>query len=151
MKFFQLFVDESGTSNPTHAPSPLYILCGCCIEKSKKTELREYANQIKFKYWGKTEVVWHSDSLRRNIDDFKIFRGEPRLRNDFLNDLFRFLNKCQAKVFVVVVDKARARARGWDQTKVVEESSATLVGHFTRVLLALNAKGKMFVESSDED
>jgi len=149
---YQLFIDELGHSNPLSIQSCVYVLCGCVIEKSERETVKIKADQIKFKYWDKTNIVFHSRDLGKNENDFEIFKKNSKRKAEFLNDLFSFLKNCSISIFVIVVDKQLAKEKGWNSIKVVKETSRKLFYHFIVWLLGIgNAKGKIYVESATSE
>ena len=82
MKEYFLFIDESGSPDPKNRQSDIYIFCGCSIPKYKREELKIWADRIKFKYWGKTNIVFHSREIGRNEGDFSIFKKNPTLKRN---------------------------------------------------------------------
>ena len=63
---FKLYIDELGMSHPkSYDISPYYILLGCIIDERYQADLEQHANHIKFKYWGRTDVVFHSADFQK--------------------------------------------------------------------------------------
>lgn len=149
MRHFELFTDELGNANPLDDKSEIYVLCGCAINTENRDKLRIFANQIKFKYWGHTEVVFHSRDMGRKEKDFLIFKKDKEKYLDFINDLLMFLKKANFTVFVIVCDKKMARNKGWNQMKIVKETIRVLYYHYISWLLGLSpSKGKITIESA---
>jgi len=148
-KTYYLFIDESGNYDPVNRQSKSYILCGCCTPNIKREEIKILADQIKFKYWGKTDIVFHSRDIGRNTGDFTIFAHNKKLRNDFLNDLLLFLKKIPITIFIILVDKEQARKRGWNKIKVIKKTNYILIYHFIAFLFSqAGARGKIIIESA---
>ena len=149
MKEYKLFIDESGNSDPNNKFSNPYILCGCAVLEHERKEIKILADQIKFKYWGKTNIVFHSREIARNEGNFSIFKDKPDLKEEFLGDLFTFLKRISSIVFVIIVDKDLARKKGWNQNKIVKETTNHLIYHFIAFLLSKSElKGKIVIESA---
>ena len=83
MKDYRLFIDELGSPNPKSKVHPIYILMGCSVPHESRTDLKAYADQIKFKYWGHTNIVFHSKDIGNNNGDYSIFRNNPVLKKIF--------------------------------------------------------------------
>jgi hypothetical protein len=148
-KTYLLFIDESGNYDPANRQSKVYILCGCSIPEKRREEVKILADQIKFKYWGKTDIVFHSRDLGRNAGDFEIFKQNPNLKRDFLKDLCYFLKAIPVTILLILVNKELARKRGWNKIKVVKETNHWLIYHFIALLFSqTNTKGKIVVESA---
>jgi len=144
-----LFIDESGNSDPKNKQSNLYILCGCAIPEYKREQIEIWADQIKFKYWGRTNIVFHSRDIGSNRADFAIFKDKPRLKDEFLKDLFIFLRRTPVIVLAIVIDKNLARKKGWNKIKVIKETSHRLIYHFIAFLFSNpRLKGKVIIESA---
>lgn len=149
MRFYDLFIDELGQSNPLSPQSDVYVLSGCVIEKSDREIIKIKADQIKFKYWSKTDIVFHSRDLGKNENDFSIFKKNPKRRSEFLNDLYFFFKNCNVSIFIIAVDKRLAKKRGWNSVKVIKETARKLFYHFIVWLLGMgSAKGKIYIESA---
>jgi len=144
-----LFIDESGNYDPNNKQSDLYILCGCSIPEYGREELKILADQIKFKYWGKTDIVFHSRDIGKDLGDFKIFKNKPDFKNEFLKDLFVFLKKSRIILFFIIIDKKLARKKGWNQYKVIKVTAHRLIYHFLALLFCYgNSSGKIIIESA---
>lgn len=144
-----LFIDESGNCDLHNKQSNYYILCGCCVPENKKDQLKTYADQIKFKYWGRTNIVFHSRDLHTNRKDFAIFRNNLLQKNEFLQDLFIFLKQSPIILLIILIDKKLANKKGWNKIKILKETSHYLVYHFIALLFSNPVfKGKIVIESA---
>ncbi|OHA19565.1 MAG: hypothetical protein A3C08_02680 [Candidatus Taylorbacteria bacterium RIFCSPHIGHO2_02_FULL_47_18] len=143
----KLFIDESGTGNPLDLTSDIYILSGCVIKKSDCQDVKIRADQIKFKYWNKTNIMFHSREIGRRDGAFSILKDET-LSKQFLADLESFLADQKFKMLFVVVDKAKAKNAGWNEVKVYKDTTLHLVRNFLLALLATNSKGEIIIESA---
>lgn len=151
MKKYKLYVDESGNSHPGNFDrSPYYILVGCIVDNTHQDDLKIYADQIKFKYWGRTDIVFHSVEIARNNGDFAIFRGKPQLKAEFLKDLFAFLQVAKVSITLCLVDKKVASARRWAEKTVVQRTARSVIGSFlAKVTASFPSNGKMVFEASN--
>lgn len=149
MKHYKLFIDESGTSEPKHIESSYYVLCGCVINALNRDEIKIAADQIKFKYWSDTKVIFHSKEIARNEGEYSIFKDNESLRDEFIKDLFTLLRKSPINLLMIIVDKQIARKKGWNQIKVVEETSRNIIFDFIVFLLSnTNYRGSIIIESA---
>jgi len=98
MRTLCLFIDESGDANPRVPHSEVYILAGCMTDEYGRGRLKIEADQIKFKFWSKTEIVLHSREIGRKEGDFKIFK-DRKVFDEFQKDLFNFLAKNNFQMF----------------------------------------------------
>ncbi len=150
MKTFQLFVDESGVANPKDRQnSDLYVLSGTSISSERREEIKVLADQIKFKYWGRTDIVFHSREIGRDEGDFSIFKADPALKKSFITDLLFLLRKAPIILLIIIVDKKQARIKGWNHIKIVKETTDKLIYHFIALVLSNKQfKGKIIIESA---
>ncbi len=144
---FKLFVDELGVANPIAKQSEVYILSGCSVDDNERQNIKMWADHIKFKYWGRTDVVFHSKEIGRKENNFGIFK-EKEIFNKFIDDLEKFLECSKFKVFFVIVDKEKARKLGWNQDKIFKETSDKMIRNFLLAMLSNDSKGKIVVESA---
>jgi len=152
MKLYDLFIDELGHSNPLSKQSEVYILCGCVVPADERSEIKTRADQIKFKYWGNTNVVFHSRDIGNNGGDFVLFKGSRTRKDEFLKDLINFLKYSNFYVFVIAVDKDLSKAKGWNEVKIIKETARKLFYHFIAWLLAKGgSQGRIHVESATSE
>jgi len=144
---YKLFIDELGTANLKDIRSELYILAGCSIDNAERTNIKTWADHIKFKYWSRTDIVFHSREIGRKEGDFKIFK-DKKLFSEFINDLKNFLNYSRLKTFFIIVEKEKAKKKGWNQIKIYQETSNAMVKNFLLAMLSNDSKGKIVVESA---
>ena len=147
MKLVNFFIDESGYANPRQQESPCYILCGCMISNDCRQLLKIKADQIKFKYWGRENIVFHSREIFRKYNEFEILK-DPEINKNFEKDLFNFLNLGGYQIFAVIVDKEKAVRSNWNELKVYKESSDIIVKNFVHALLAKKCHGRLVIESA---
>lgn len=151
MKMYKLYVDELGTSHPgNYITQPYYILMGCIMESNSQDELKIKADQIKFKYWGKTNIVFHSADMARDQKDFAIFAGKPALKSEFQKDLLSYLHMAKVQFTVCIIDKAAINAKGWNEAKIVEYTARSVMKAFlAKVKANAPSNGKMIFEISN--
>lgn len=152
MKQFDLFIDESGVANPLDKKTEIYVLCGCAVEKDQRIVLKTRADQIKFKYWGRTNVLFHSRDIGLQRGDYEQFKKQKAIYIEFLHDLFIFLKEFQYTIFVVVVDKQIARTKGWNGAKIIQETAHRVFYHYIVWLLSRGGdQGKITIESATSE
>lgn len=144
---YKLFVDELGTASIKDVKSDLYILAGCSINDADRGGVKMWADHIKFKYWGHTNIVFHSREIGRMENYFKIFK-DKKILEDFLKDLEQFLLCSKFKMFFIIVDKERARKANWNDVKIYQETSKNIVKNFLLILLSGDSTGKIVIESA---
>ena len=148
MQFLNLFIDESGQANPKVTQSPCYILCGCLSTVEAREEMKIKADQIKFKYWGRTDVVWHSREIARGEGEFKILQ-DRKVRMAFERDLLQYLFRGSYHILATVIDKEQAKVQNWNELKVYDEVARAMIRNYLLVLLAKSeCHGKLVIESA---
>lgn len=151
MKAVSLFIDESGDANPRVVASPTYILAGCMIDENARERLKIEADQVKFKFWSRTDIVFHSREIGRKEGEFKILTDRS-CSMEFNKDLFGLLNRNAFQMLFVVVDKKEALLQNWHNAKVYEDSARIMVKNFILALLSQgNIRGRMVVESASSE
>ena len=150
MNLSNLFIDELGSADRKEKFSKQYILCGCMINNHLRNTLKIKADQIKFKYWGRTNIVFHSREIGRKIGDFKILNDQNILQN-FQKDLLSFLSLGGYQLFFVVLDKDKSIIDNWTAIKNYEEPANILIKNFILSLLANNSKGRLVIESATSE
>ena len=131
-KLHRLYIDETGVPNFT-ALDKNYTLCGVIVRSYQSEDLRIRADQIKFKYWGNTNVVFHSKDIGKKQNEFSILNN-PNINKSFLGDL----NTGQYKCIVVSVNKDKAQQQGWNQTQIQNSAVDKMLEFFVAFLLKLN-------------
>lgn len=146
---FELFVDELGTANIKSKNSDIYVLSGCAVDEVQRENLKIKADQIKFKFFGRTDIGFHSRDMGLHGGDFVIFRKKLELWKEFLKDLFKFLTDGQYVLFAVVCDKKLAGEKGWNSVKLIKATSRKLIYHYLSWLFGLKrGSGKITIESA---
>src|SRR3989338_2110159 len=147
---FKLYLDESGTPalggyNPSF---PYFILSGFIVDGEKAEKLKTRADQIKFKYWSRTNVVFHSREIGRRENDFSILK-DPTIEQDFHKDLVQLITSTGGSSGVVIVDKnKKEKTRGWSANDIYRNTSRAMLAFFIEFLHAKNNKGQIIVESA---
>ncbi len=109
-----IYLDESGSSSigADRNDFPVFVLACVCIEKS------HYANvmvpklqELKFRYFGHDQTVFHERDIRRQSGDFVALRGDAKLRRSFLADVTKLIASFDFDLAAAVVDKAALSAR----------------------------------------
>lgn len=150
MSLLNFFIDELGSADRNEKHSDHYILSGCMVNNHSRNFLRIRSDQIKFKYWGKTDVVFHSREIGRKSGIFSIL-NENKIFNSFKKDLFSFLTLGNYQLFIVALDKKKALKQNWTSEKNYKESANVLIKNFILSLLATNSKGRLVIESATSE
>jgi hypothetical protein len=150
MDEYSLFTDETGISDMQNLRQNEYVLCGCLVPNDVRGEIRIRANQIKFKYWGRTDVVFHSNEIGRDEGEFEIFKQNPQLKKEFYRDLYIFLNWLPVIVIAAVSDKKNLLEKNWDEPKLLKENANFLMRNLLNILLTKSsARGEVIIESAN--
>lgn len=147
MKLINFFIDELGSASPKAVQSKLYILSGIIISSQAREQLKIRADQIKFKYWDKTNVIFHSREIGRKGGNFSILK-DRQTNKAFIRDLIRFLYQGNFQLFSVLVDKTKI-PKNWNEKTVYKKTSDVIIKNFIFALLAQrNCRGRLIVESA---
>ncbi len=93
MGVYHLFIDELGNPDPKVTREEHYIICGCSMPDEQRDKAKVLADQIKFKYWGRTNIVFHSREVGKNEGSFAILRVSHYSRLSLLRTYFSSLEK----------------------------------------------------------
>lgn len=147
--YYQLYLDETGVPNP-ETPSgyfPYFILSGLLVNHFQNEHLKIKADQVKFKYWGRTDVIFHSREIGKRENDFAILK-DPKVESDFHKDLVNFLIHSSTKSIIVAVDKKRAKSSKWNERLVYENAADATIKFFIEFLNKKGSRGNIIIESS---
>lgn len=102
---YKIYIDEAGTCNlsKVNPGNPLFSLAATLVHQDGMDNIRRKAEQIKFKYWGKTNIVFHANDMRNCIKDFSIFdkKINPQFKftiDEFYQDFFELLKSANFKI-----------------------------------------------------
>jgi len=147
MKLCNFFIDELGSANPEAVTSSLYLLSGIMVTRENRDDLKIKADQIKFKYWGTTNIVFHSREIGRSQGEFNIL-NDVKIKNNFEKDLIKYLNNGNFQLFTVIVNKQKI-PKNWTDGTIYKKTADNLIGNFILSLIAQkNCKGRLVVESA---
>jgi hypothetical protein len=176
---FTLYIDESGKHdlrniNPL---APHFTLAGIIIHRDNKEPLKIKADRIKFKYWGKTDIVFHAHEMRQEADEFSIFKtGVSKLSlNDFCDDFKTTFLSGDYRIGLVSINKTTflnnnpttahavsqiplnaKKTNGWVQqvkgisNGLLKEAATELLTMYLSYLIKKGTSGEVVIESSDE-
>lgn len=100
---YQLYLDESGDHGLTtlNHDFPVFLLCGVLVSEIEYIRLRDALNNIKSKFWGQKEVIFHSRDIRKCDKEFSIlFNLETK------KDFYERLNMVVTDVDYTVISSA---------------------------------------------
>ena len=147
----RLFLDETGTTDlpvvGTTGYQTYFVLNGIVVRDYQANDLKTKADQIKFRYWGKTNVIFHSREIGRRENNFAILK-DPAVEAQFQKDLFDFLSQTTVKCIAVAVDKTKARTLGWSSKIVYETAADAMIKFFIEFLATHKHQGQVIIESA---
>lgn len=145
---YKLYLDETGVPNPKVVYFPYFILSGVLVNRFQNEYLKIRADQVKFKYWGHTNIVFHSREIGRRENDFSILKN-PKIEVDFHDDLVNFLTKNDIKSVVVAVNKKLAAENGWNEKAIYENAADEIIKFFIAFLEKKQSRGQIIIESAN--
>jgi len=146
---YKLHLDETGVPHQVLSRNyfPYFILCGTLTNQYQSENLKINADRIKFKYWGNVDIVFHSKEIGKRENDFSILK-DPKIEIDFHLDLVNFLNKNDAKIIIVAVNKQTAINQGWSDHDIYEKAVDEVIKYFIRFLNKKRSRGQIIIESA---
>lgn len=149
MNQYRLFIDELGIASPKATESKIYVLTGIMVRNDLRKDLKIKADQIKYKYWNKTNIIFHSREIGKNFGDFSIFENNEELKESFIKDLFEYLGNIPLTILSIIVDKQKALKTNWNDIKIFKETIKLLYYNYLAFLLGKeSSNGKIVVESA---
>ena len=91
---YKLFIDESGknTLKNVDPALPFFSMSGVIAHTDSSETIRIKSDQIKFKYWGRMDVVFRANNLRHLTGDFSIFVNPTKFTlDDFYDDFLKLI------------------------------------------------------------
>lgn len=146
---YKLYLDESGTPDiGKYNPSfPYFILSSFIVNEDQAEQLKIRADQVKFKYWGRTNVVLHSREIGRRENDFLILK-DPSVEQSFHRDLSQLLVSTGGTCVIAVINKNKAKTLNWKYEDVYREASRAILEFFVEYLFVKKNKGQIIIESA---
>ncbi len=146
MSTIHLYLDESGSPD-INDHSQNYTLCGIIVNHYQSENLKIKADQIKFKYWNHTEIVFHSSDIGAQKGDYSILNN-PSIKSDFLKDMYIFMNNCTYKCIVISIDKSKAVPKGWNSDQIRDYASDKMIECYIEYLAKNKSSGSICLESA---
>lgn len=146
MKTYKLLsIDETGKANYSH-PSKIFIISGVIIPEQRKAEITTQVQALKKKYLGDPDIVFHSREMHRAKAQFAMLR-DKELATAFWNDLITVLKQEDITAIFIIVDKEKAKKKGWLTQTILQRTYVALLEEFVALLSKGNDHGKIIVES----
>ncbi|MFA6158139.1 MAG: DUF3800 domain-containing protein [Candidatus Paceibacterota bacterium] len=106
---YTLFIDESGKNflRSIETNRPHFCLAGVILKNSDRIALKNRADQIKFKYWGRTDIVFHTTDMINLKGAFSIFKkGTTKLSiTDFYEDFINLIKESDFKLSLFCLNR----------------------------------------------
>lgn len=109
---FIVYVDESGDHSLTSIDPnyPIFVLAFCIFEKHQEVDKVESTiRQFKFHYFGHDLVILHENEIRKEKNDFNIFKSKAE-RIQFMTDLTDIIEKSAFSICTSVIGKKKLQA-----------------------------------------
>nr|DAM62663.1 MAG TPA: Protein of unknown function (DUF3800) [Caudoviricetes sp.] len=96
-----LFADETNKT----PKNPFFCFAGFIIKRCDyENLLLKQINDLKAKYFGKTDIVLHYTDMKNNKGDFGVFKTNSALRNKFWTDLVKIIDCLDITIIGVYYD-----------------------------------------------
>ena len=149
MNEFYLFLDESGDPSlkSINHDYPIFALLGILISKTDYNSLNRLFDRMKLKYFGTTDVIFHSRDIRKCDGVFaKLFN--PNVKRRFYYDLDKVMSEVNYKIIASVIRKEDyLNLFGKLADDPYEIGLSFLLERVVYELDEMNAVAKIFIES----
>ena len=118
-----MFIDESGEASITN-PDPrfnIFVLCGIVFREDAYKVFDESFKSLKNKFFGNTDIIFHSVEMRKKQDAYKIFQDE-KVMSEFYIDIGKIFRECEYCVISCVVNKEKYKERYPEKNHAYEDS-----------------------------
>lgn len=140
-----LSLDESGKASYDHK-SELFVLSGIVIPEKFKSKLDKLTRKLKRRYFKNEEIVFHSRDMYRRKGPFAILQDYKK-ELAFWSEYLAIADDLDVSVMFIIVDKQKARHKGWNQKAILKRSYLKMLEEFASKHLKLGVNGKIIVES----
>lgn len=175
---YNLFIDESGKLDlrSVDVKAPHFSLAGVIVHDNLKQPIKIRADRIKFKYWGKVDIVFHANEIRQQKSNFEIFSiaGSKFTIADFCSDFTNHFLNDNYKIGLVSINKVNylkknpgvahavsklALARpgsNWEKqvigtsNNLLKKAATELFTMYLDYLVKKDASGEVIMESSND-
>ncbi len=140
-----LALDETGKASFKHL-SKNFILSGLILPEKFKPEFNRSMKEIKKKYFGNEEVVFHCRDILRKKGPFSILRKDSYKEKEFWLDFTNLLDSDFLSIALIITDKNKAKKLGWNDIAILRRSYSKILEEFVIKHLS-SSKGKIIAES----
>jgi hypothetical protein len=139
-----LFIDETGEANINRPDTrfDIFALCGVLFREDHYSAFELVFKEIKRKYWGDGDVVFHSYHMRNKLDAFKIFQ-DPSVLSAFYEDIGRIFTTANYTVFSCIVNKQKYKREYPDKNQAYEDALMYMCERGVRMVQSYSADGRL--------
>lgn len=122
-----MFLDESGEANVTN-PDPrfdIFVLCGVLFDEPNYLLFDKAFKELKQKYFGNENVVFHSIKMRKKQNAFKIFQ-DVELLSSFYKDIGKVFTDQNYTVISCIINK-QAYKNKFPEKNIAYEEALTFI------------------------
>lgn len=141
-----LSLDESGKASYDHSSS-LFILAGTVVPERFKPKLDRSMRKLKKRYFRNEEIVFHSRDMYRKKGQFTTLE-DPKTDLAFWIEFIEIVEYPKINLIFVVVDKQKAKAKGWNQKTILKRAYLKALEEFAAKHLKRGINGKIITESA---
>lgn len=148
---YTLYLDETGLSTlkNINPQKPFFVLAGIVVKDENRGKLENGANLIKFKFWSKINIVFHSVDIGKRKGPFK-FLTDPAIEKEFLKLLFSYLTRAPLWALMVNIDKKEWKKKNPKDDDVYKIAVRQILESYLLFLTSRRPKrpGRIVIESS---
>lgn len=144
MDEYILFADET---NPT-SHNPNFCFAGFVVERSYYEDiLIKKINNLKLKYFKRTDVIFHFAEMKKNKNNFSILQGND-IRTNFWNEYVDILKNAEIQIIGVYYNQAdMEKLYANKMHSLYDVGFCGLLDNYMHFLKSKNAYGQIMIES----
>jgi len=123
-----------------------FALAGAVVDEKIKKKLDLRLTRIKKKYFGDGKVVLHYREIARKMEPFEALKDEET-EIGFWAEILSLLNNPKINYVFTIVDKKKAREKGWHDKTIAERSYKVAIRLFAQKLKKEKQSGRIITES----
>lgn len=106
------FIDESGDPDLTNIEQdfPLFVLCVVLIKQDDYSFIIQKVNELKIKFCGSTNVIFHSRDIRRSLGAFAALNNKNK-KTEFLESLNQLFLELPIQIVSSVIHKHKLKSQ----------------------------------------
>ena len=147
-EIYKLFLDESGVPDASvTGRNPYFSLCGIIVNEASASHLKIKSDQIKYRYWKTTDVVFHYNEMSKKINKFSIL-NDSAISTEFYNDIQDLIRTTGIRCIAVSVNKKDAIIAGMTTKDIYEQANDEMLKAFIVFLHNKKSTGQIIIESA---